>query len=134
MRFKGVNYTSFDSEGRLRTKLYDKRDDCNVPIVNFPFICSNITAAPAYGVYISQLKRYTRAWGSYRDFLDLCLLLARKLLNQGFLLVKLKSLLRKCCDRHHDLVRISKCIGVIKVHGSFHEWRCKIWKPLQLEI
>jgi hypothetical protein len=58
------------------------------------------------------------------------LLLARKLLNQGFILVKLKSLLRKCCDRHHDLVRISKCIGVIKVHGSFHEWRCKIWKPL----
>jgi len=40
-----------DSEGRLRTKLYDKRDDFNFPIVNFPFICSNITAAPAGGVY-----------------------------------------------------------------------------------
>jgi hypothetical protein len=25
------------------------------PIVNFPFICSNIPAAPAYGVYISKL-------------------------------------------------------------------------------
>ena len=24
----------------LRTKLYDKRDDFNIPIVNFPFICS----------------------------------------------------------------------------------------------
>ena len=32
------------------------------------------------------------------------LLLARKLLNQGFLLVKLKSSLRKFCGRHHDLV------------------------------
>ena len=42
-----------DSEGRLRTKLYDKRDNFNLPIVNFPFICSNIPAAPAYGVYIS---------------------------------------------------------------------------------
>jgi hypothetical protein len=31
--------------GRLRTKLYDKRDDFNFPIVNFPFICSNIPAA-----------------------------------------------------------------------------------------
>jgi len=30
------------------------RDDFNFPIVNFPFICSNIPAAPAYGVYISQ--------------------------------------------------------------------------------
>jgi hypothetical protein len=30
------------------------------PIVNFPFTCSNIPAAPAYGVYISQLIRYSR--------------------------------------------------------------------------
>ena len=30
-----------DIEGRLRTKLYEKRDDFNFPIVNFPFICSN---------------------------------------------------------------------------------------------
>jgi hypothetical protein len=43
-------YHEIDSEGRLRTKLYDKRDDFNFPIVNFPFICSNIPAAPAYGV------------------------------------------------------------------------------------
>jgi len=46
-------HLEIDSEGRLRTKLYDKRDDFNFPIVNFPFICSNIPAAPAYGVYIS---------------------------------------------------------------------------------
>jgi hypothetical protein len=48
-------------------------------------------AAPAYGVYISQLIRYSRACGSYQDFLDRGLLLTRKLLNQGFLLIKLKS-------------------------------------------
>jgi hypothetical protein len=93
-----------DSEGRLRTKLYDKRDDFNFPIVNLPFICSNIPAAPAYGVYISQLIRYSRACGSYRDFLDRGLLLTRKLLNQEFLLVKLKSSLRKFYGRHHDFV------------------------------
>jgi hypothetical protein len=66
--------------------------------VNFPFICSNIPAAPAYGVYISQLIRYSRACGFYQDFLDRGLLLTRKLLNQGFFLVKLKSSLR-----NHDL-------------------------------
>jgi hypothetical protein len=38
--------------------------------VNFPFICSNIAAAHAYGVYISQLIRYSRACGSYQDSLD----------------------------------------------------------------
>jgi hypothetical protein len=49
----GYWYLGIDSEGRLRTKLYDKRDNFNFPIVNFPFIFSNIPAAPAYGVYIS---------------------------------------------------------------------------------
>jgi hypothetical protein len=96
-------HLEIDSGGRLRTKLYDKRDDFNFPIVNFPFICSNISA-PAYGVYIYQMIRYSRACGSYLDFLDRGLLLTRKLLNQGFLLVKLKSSLRTIYGRHHDLV------------------------------
>ena len=43
-----------DNKGSLSTKLYDKRDDLNFPITNFPFICGNIPALPAYGVYISQ--------------------------------------------------------------------------------
>jgi hypothetical protein len=72
-----------DSDGWLRTKHYDKRDDFNFPIVNFPFICSNIPAAPAYGVYISL--RYSRACGSYQDFLDRGLLLTGKLFNQGLI-------------------------------------------------
>jgi hypothetical protein len=46
-------------------KLYDKRDDFNIPIVIFPFTCSNIPAAPAYGVYISQMIQYSRAGGSF---------------------------------------------------------------------
>ena len=47
-------HVEFDSERRLRTKHYNKRDDFNFLIVNFSFICSNIQAAPAYGVYISR--------------------------------------------------------------------------------
>jgi hypothetical protein len=67
-------------------------------------MCSNIPAAPAYGVYISQLIRYSRVCGTYDDFLDRELLLTRILLNQGLLLVKLKSSLRKFYGCHHDLV------------------------------
>ena len=59
-----------DSEGRLRTKLYDKRDDFNIPIVKFPFMRSTFAAAPAYGVYLSQMIRYSRDCGSYQKFLD----------------------------------------------------------------
>jgi hypothetical protein len=102
-------HLEIDSECWLRTKLYETRDDFNFLIVNFPFICSNIPAAPVYGVYISPMIRYSRACGSYQDFLDRGLLLSRKLLNQGFLLVKLKSSLRKCYGRHHDLI---DCYGI----------------------
>ena len=44
------------------------------------------------------------ACGSYQDFLDRGFLLTRKLLNQGFLLVKLKSSRRKFYGRHYGLV------------------------------
>ena len=53
-------HLEIDNEGQLKTKLYDKRDDFSFPIVNFPFLSSNIPAAPAYGVHISQLIRYSR--------------------------------------------------------------------------
>jgi hypothetical protein len=92
------------SDRRLRTKLYDKRDDFNFLIVDFPFICSNIPAAPEYGVHISQLIRYFRACDSHQNLGDRVFLLTVKLLNQGFLWVKLKSSLRKFYGRHHDLV------------------------------
>jgi hypothetical protein len=36
---------------------------------NFPNMCSNIPASPAYGVYTSQLIRYARASSNYSDFL-----------------------------------------------------------------
>jgi hypothetical protein len=46
-------------------------------------------------IWISEMLQYYIACGFYQDFLDRGLLLTRKLLNQGFLLVMLKSSLRK---------------------------------------
>ena len=81
-------------------------DEWKVSQCDQPWVIDDayIPAAPAYGVYISQMIRYSRDCGSYQDFFDRGLLLTRKLLNQGFLLVKLKSSLRKFYGRHHDLV------------------------------
>jgi len=39
--------------------------------MSLPFICSNIPAAPAYGVYIFQLIRYYRACSPYHGFLHI---------------------------------------------------------------
>ena len=47
-------------EGKYVTSVYDKRDDFNFKIVNFPFMDSNIPAKPAYGVlYISAGKNWS---------------------------------------------------------------------------
>ena len=43
------------SKGQLKRKHYDNRDDVNLTVVNFPFICRNIPAATSHEVYISQL-------------------------------------------------------------------------------
>jgi hypothetical protein len=43
------------SNGRLKTSLYDKREDFDFAIVNIAFLCSNIPLSPAYDVFISQL-------------------------------------------------------------------------------
>ena len=56
-----------------------------------------------YTFFIIQL-RYSRACGSYQEFLDRVLLQTRKLLNQWFLVIKLKSSLRKFYSRHLDFV------------------------------
>jgi hypothetical protein len=66
----------------LSTKIYDKWDDFNFKIINFPNMCSNIPASPAYGVYISQLFRYARASSNYSDFLKRHLHLTDKIIQQ----------------------------------------------------
>ena len=57
-----------DSGGKLSTRLYDKRDDFDFHIVNFPFLSSNIPSGPSHGVYISQLIGYARCCSHYEDF------------------------------------------------------------------
>ena len=87
---------------KLTTRLNDKRDDFNFPIVNFPFLSSNIPSAPAYGVYVSQLIRYARA--NYQDLLERGKVLTTKLLSQGYQKTKLVATLKKFCGRRRDLV------------------------------
>ena len=38
----------------ISTKIYDKRDDFNFVIVNFPFLDGDVPQRPSYGVYISH--------------------------------------------------------------------------------
>ena len=96
---------SIESDGQLRTSLYDKRDDFNLHITNFPFLRSNIPFSPAYGVFISQLIRYARACSSYECFILRAARLSSKLLGQGYVMERLKSSLRKFYGRNGDLIK-----------------------------
>jgi hypothetical protein len=95
---------NIDAGGKLTTQLYDKRDDFNLTIVNFPYTCSNIPLSPAYGVYISQLIRYARACSTYDQFSSRGRLLTDKLIIQEFLQSRLMSAFRKFYSRYNDLI------------------------------
>ena len=41
------------SNGFVSSKIYDKRDDFNFDIVNFPFLDGDVPRLPSYGVNIS---------------------------------------------------------------------------------
>ena len=99
-----LDYYLYIDNGKRTTRLYDKRDDFNFPIVNFPFLSSNIPSAPAYGVYVSQLIRYARTCSNYQDFMKRGKVLTTKLLSRGYQKTKLVATLKKFYVRHHDLV------------------------------
>ena len=41
------------TNGIVSSKIYDKRDDFNFEIVNYPFLDGDVPPSPSYGVYIS---------------------------------------------------------------------------------
>ena len=88
----------------LPTRLYDKRDDFDFHIVNFPFLSSNIPSGPSYGVYISQLIRYARCCSHYDDFRYRHKCLVDRLLSQGYKALRLEKSFKKFYGRYQDLI------------------------------
>ena len=68
--FSNVHWLTHRNRQWRKIESETLRADFNYLVVNLPSICSNILAAPAYGVCISQLIRYIRSCLSYQDFLD----------------------------------------------------------------
>ena len=97
-------YHYFDSNGCLCYKLYDKRDDFSFAIVNFPYICSNIPSGPAYGVYISQLVRYSRGCMFYDDFCRHHTDLVRRLIAQGYSVTRLRKTFNKFYENYQKAI------------------------------
>ena len=79
------------SNGFVSSKIYDKRDDFDFDIVNFPFLDGDVPRCPSYGVYISQLIRFARVCSHVDDFNTRNKCLTAKLLKQGYQHHKLRK-------------------------------------------
>ena len=92
------------SNGFVSSKIYDKHDDFDFEIVNFPFLDGNVPRRLSYGVYISQLIRFARVCTHVDDFNTRNKCLTAKLLKQGYRYQKLRKALSKFFRRHNELV------------------------------
>ena len=67
----------------VSTKIYNKFDDLDFAIVNFPFLDVDVRSSTSYRVYISKLIRFATASSHLADFKIHNKLLTQKLLKQG---------------------------------------------------
>ena len=79
------------ANGFVSSKIYDKRDDFDFDIVNFPFLDGDVPRRASYGVYISQLIRFARVCNHVTDFNARNKSLTAKLLQQGYRYHKLRK-------------------------------------------
>ena len=79
--------------------IYDKRDDSDFYVVNFPFLNGDVPRRAFYGVYISQRIRFAHVADS--NTRNKCL---TKLLQQGNRYLKLRKTFSKFYRRHYELI------------------------------
>ena len=110
------------TNGIVSSKIYDKRDDFNFEIVNFPFLDGDVPRSPSYGVYISQLIRFARVCSNVDDFNNRNLFLTAKLFKQGYRYHKIRNAFSKFYHRHSELiVKYNIGIKTLLQQGIHHE-------------
>ena len=92
------------SDGFVKTKVYDKRDDFD--IVNIPFLDGAVPRSTSYGVYISQLTRFAGVSSHVDDFNTRNKVLTAKLLRQGYRYHILRKAFSKFYRQHFDIVSL----------------------------
>ena len=83
------------SNGFVSSKIYDKRDDFDFDIVNFPFLDGDVRCRPSYRVYTFQLIRFARVCSHVEEFNTRNKCLTAKLLKQGYRYYKLRKAFSK---------------------------------------
>ena len=86
--------------GKFYVKLYDKRNDYNFDVINYPFLDGNIPKGQSYGVFISQLVRLAHINSSFNNFVSDCKVLVKKLTKQSFDVAALRKRFEIFVDKY----------------------------------
>ena len=86
------------------SKIYDKRDDFNFEIVNFPFLDGDHPRSISHGAYISHLIRFARVCSNVDDFNNRNLFLTANLFKQGYRYDKIQKKVSKFYHRYSELI------------------------------
>ena len=92
------------SNGFVSPKTYDKHDDFDFDIVNFPYLDGDFPRRLSYGVYISQLIRFARVCSLVDDFNTCNKCLTVKLLKQGYRYHKLRKAFYKFYRLYYEFI------------------------------
>ena len=94
------------NNGKFIYKSYDKRQDFDFNIINYPDLHGNVPVIPSYGVFTSQLIRFCEINGDTDNFKSDVLSLMQKLVIQNFDITVLKAKFRKFYST--NIIRWSK--------------------------
>ena len=94
------------ANGFVSSKIYDKRNDFDFYMVNFPFLDDDVPRCASFGtcIYISQLISFARVCNHVADFNARNKCLTAKLLQQGYRYHKLRKTFSKFYRRHYELI------------------------------
>ena len=78
-------------DGNFSYESYDKREDYSFDVIRYPDLSGNIPFNPAYGVFISQCKRFAEVNSTLDNFVKDISTLKTRLVKQGFTKYKLQD-------------------------------------------
>ena len=88
----------------VSSKIYEKSNDFDFDIVNFPFLDGAVPLTTSYGVYISQLIRFDRVSSHSIDFNARYKNIDAPILQQGYRYNKIRNAFFKFYRRYFELV------------------------------
>ena len=87
------------TENGIQTKVYNKVDDFDFPVVTFTFPSGNMPLHIGYNIFFGQILRYSRICSQKEDFINKAATLYVTLVNRGYGERKLVGSFRKIFDK-----------------------------------